>query len=85
MKNLYNDLYEVMKNNHGIEKSQEIIDSIKYVLDDCRVEKTLPAINYMNDMCGHFDNLFKKERIKNKILMFIIILIFILNIYLAIK
>lgn len=65
MENKYDELFKIIKNREGFEKSQEIVESIEYLFDIKRFDKAIPFIDYQQNLIKeyHFNLMMSHEKI----------------------
>jgi len=46
----YKDLYNIISDKEGAERTEEIIESLKYMFDESRYDKVIPFIDYQQSI-----------------------------------
>ena len=50
MEDKYKDLYNIISDKEGAERTEEIIESLKYMFDESRYDKVIPFIDYQQSI-----------------------------------
>jgi hypothetical protein len=59
MENKYDEIFSLIRKREGFERSQEIVESMKYLFDESRYDKVIPFIDYQQSLISAYrDELF---------------------------
>jgi hypothetical protein len=81
----YNSLFGIIVKREGIEQTQEIIDSLKYMFDESRYDKVIPFVDYQQNIIGWYMNQFNVIKNYNNRLIFYFLVSAGINIYFLYK
>jgi hypothetical protein len=81
----YNSLFGIIVKREGIEQTQEIIDSLKYMFDESRYDKVIPFVDYQQNIIGWYMNQFNVIKNYNNRLIFYFLISAGINIYFLYK
>jgi hypothetical protein len=81
----YNSLHGIISQREGIEQTQEIIDSLKYMFDESRYDKVIPFVDYQQKIIGWYMNQFNIIKNYNNRLIFYFLVSAGINIYFLYK
>jgi hypothetical protein len=81
----YNSLFGIIVKREGIEQTQEIIDSLKYMFDESRYDKVIPFVDYQQNIIGWYINQFNVIKNYNNRLIFYFLISVGINIYFLYK
>ena len=85
MEEKYNSLFGIIVKREGIEQTQEIIDSLKYMFDESRYDKVIPFVDYQQNIIGWYINQFNVIKNYNNRLIFYFLVSVGINIYFLYK
>jgi hypothetical protein len=85
MEEKYNSLFGIIGKREGIEQTQEIIDSLKYMFDESRYDKVIPFVDYQQKIIGWYMNQFNVIKNYNNRLIFYFLVSAGINIYFLYK
>ena len=85
MEEKYNSLFGIIVKREGIEQTQEIIDSLKYMFDESRYDKVIPFVDYQQNIIGWYMNQFNVIKNYNNRLIFYFLISAGINIYFLYK
>ena len=86
MEDKYKDLYNIISDKEGAERTEEIIESLKYMFDESRYDKIIPFIDYQQNIITWYRNqLYKLSNTNDIILYFLIASLGINIIFLILK
>ena len=54
MQNKYDDIFKIIRQREGFERSQEIVESLEYLFEENRYEKVIPFIDYQQSLIGWY-------------------------------
>jgi hypothetical protein len=67
----YKDLYNIISDKEGAERTEEIIESIKYMFDESRYDKIIPFIDYQQSIITWYRNQLYKLSNTNDIILYL--------------
>jgi hypothetical protein len=67
----YKDLYNIISDKEGAERTEEIIESLKYMFDECRYDKVIPFIDYQLSIITWYRNQLYKLSNTNDIILYL--------------
>lgn len=70
MQDKYDDLFEIIREREGFERSQEIIESLEYLFDINRYDKSIPFIDYQQNIIRWYHDTLNKAYDKESLLVF---------------
>ena len=85
MEEKYNNLYGIIIQREGIEQTQEIIDSLKYMFDESRYDKVIPFVDYQQKIIRFYIYQFNVIKNYNNRLIFYFLISAGINIYFLYK
>ena len=68
MENKFDEIFKVIKEKEGFERSQEIVESMEYLFEESRYEKVIPFIDYQQSLIGWYNKELKFTYFKFKIM-----------------
>ena len=71
MEDKYKDLYNIISDKEGAERTEEIIESIKYMFDESRYDKIIPFIDYQQSIITWYRNQLYKLSNTNDIILYL--------------
>ena len=70
MENKYDDLFRTIREREGFERSQEIIESLEYLFDINRYDKSIPFIDYQQNIIRWYHEMLNKAYDRESLLVF---------------
>lgn len=70
MQDKYDDLFKIIREREGFERSQEIIESLEYLFDLDRYDKAIPFIDYQQNIIKWYHETLNKAYDKESYLIF---------------
>jgi hypothetical protein len=67
----YKDLYNIISDKEGAERTEEIIESLKYMFDESRYDKIIPFIDYQQSIITWYRNQLYKLSNTNDIILYL--------------
>jgi hypothetical protein len=67
----YKDLYNIISDKEGAERTEEIIESLKYMFDESRYDKVIPFIDYQQSIITWYRNQLYKLSNTNDIILYL--------------
>jgi hypothetical protein len=81
MENKYDEIFSLIRKREGFERSQEIVESLKYLFDENRYDKVIPFIDYQQSLISSYrDELFSVLETKD-LYKFLVIISIAINIF----
>ena len=71
MEDKYKDLYNIISDKEGAERTEEIIESLKYMFDESRYDKVIPFIDYQQSIITWYRNQLYKLSNTNDIILYL--------------
>lgn len=71
MEDKYKDLYNIISDKEGAERTEEIIESLKYMFDESRYDKIIPFIDYQQSIITWYRNQLYKLSNTNDIILYL--------------
>lgn len=68
MQDKYDDIFSLIRKREGFERSQEIVESMKYLFDESRYDKVIPFIDYQQSLIGWYSKELNFTYFKYKIM-----------------
>ena len=68
MENKFDEIFKVIKEKEGFERSQEIVESMEYLFEESRYEKVIPFIDYQQSLINWYNKELKFTYFKFKII-----------------
>ena len=72
MQNKYDDIFKIIRQREGFERSQEIVESLEYLFEENRYEKVIPFIDYQQSLIGWYSKELNFKYIKFKIMKIVL-------------
>ena len=72
MQSKYDDIFRIIRQREGFERSQEIVESLEYLFEENRYEKVIPFIDYQQSLIGWYSRELNFKYIKFKIIKIIL-------------
>jgi len=70
MENKFDDLFKIIREREGFERSQEIIESLEYLFDLDRYDKSIPFIDYQQNIIRWYHETLNKAYDREYLLVF---------------
>lgn len=70
MQDKYDDLFKIIREREGFERSQEIIESLEYLFDINRYYKSIPFIDYQQNIIKWYHETLNKAYDRESLLVF---------------
>jgi hypothetical protein len=67
----YKDLYNIISDKESAERTEEIIESLKYMFDESRYDKIIPFIDYQQSIITWYRNQLYKLSNTNDIILYL--------------
>jgi hypothetical protein len=67
----YKDLYNIISDKEGAERTEEIIESLKYMFDESRYDKIIPFIDYQQSIITWYRNQLYKLSNTNDLILYL--------------
>lgn len=71
MEDKYKDLYNIISDKEGAERTEEIIESLKYMFDESRYDKVIPFIDYQQSIITWYRNQLYKLSNTNDFILYL--------------
>lgn len=71
MEDKYKDLYNIISDKESAERTEEIIESLKYMFDESRYDKIIPFIDYQQSIITWYRNQLYKLSNTNDIILYL--------------
>ena len=71
MEDKYKDLYNIISDKEGAERTEEIIESLKYMFDESRYDKIIPFIDYQQSIITWYRNQLYKLSNTNDLILYL--------------
>lgn len=55
MESKFDEIFKVIREKEGFERSQEIVESMEYLFEESRYEKVIPFIDYQQSIIGWYN------------------------------
>ena len=72
MQNKYDDIFRIIRQREGFERSQEIVESLEYLFEENRYEKVIPFIDYQQSLIGWYSRELNFKCFKFKIMKIVL-------------
>ena len=72
MQNKYDDIFKIIRQREGFERSQEIVESLEYLFEENRYEKVIPFIDYQQSLIGWYSRELNFKYFKFKIMKIVL-------------
>ena len=80
MQNKYDDIFRIIRQREGFERSQEIVESLEYLFKENRYEKVIPFIDYQQSLIGWYSRELNFKYFKFRIMKIVLALSVAINI-----
>lgn len=80
MQNKYDDIFKIIRQREGFERSQEIVESLEYLFEENRYEKVIPFIDYQQSLIGWYSRELNFKYFKFRIMKIVLVLSVAINI-----
>lgn len=80
MQNKYDDIFRIIRQREGFERSQEIVESLEYLFEENRYEKVIPFIEYQQSLIGWYSRELNFKYFKFRIMKIVLVLSVAINI-----